>query len=101
MQTNIQGAEFLCIDDEGIEYERVFAYFDGSSCPSLVGKPKLFFFQACQGEKHDSGVRLTVDSAEPHCFQAQSSSLIDKPDNPLSHPITADQFAFYSCYPSK
>ena len=38
-------------------------------CSTLVGKPKMFFFQACQGKKHDmtslfGGVTAAV---EPYC----------------------------------
>lgn len=91
--------KFLCIDNEGIKYDQVFAKFDGEHCPSLIGKPKLFFFQACQGDTHDSGVRLHVDSTHSHGFQ-EHGSLIPKPDNPQSQPITADQFAFYCSYRS-
>ncbi|KAH9404464.1 hypothetical protein TYRP_000287 [Tyrophagus putrescentiae] len=54
---------------------------------------------ACQGDTHDSGVRLQVDSTHSHGFQ-EHGSLIPKPDNPQSQPITADQFAFYCSYRS-
>nr|CAB3262212.1 uncharacterized protein LOC100178691 [Phallusia mammillata] len=43
--------------------------FTAKRCPSLVGKPKLFFVQACRGLKMDEGVEVTqnmdvVDGAE-------------------------------------
>jgi hypothetical protein len=31
-----------------IKIEKVISYFEGDNCPSLKGKPKLFFIQACQ-----------------------------------------------------
>jgi caspase-like apoptosis-related cysteine protease len=52
--------------EKGIIYSRDTAYkpealwapFTADKCPSLAGKPKLFFLQACQGDKLDGGVRL-------------------------------------------
>ncbi|XP_021053725.1 caspase-8 [Mus pahari] len=32
------------------------SYFTGSKCPSLAGKPKIFFIQACQGNNFQKGV---------------------------------------------
>ena len=32
-----------------ISIKRFTSYFEASSCPTLAGKPKLFFVQACQG----------------------------------------------------
>ncbi|XP_023022611.1 caspase-1 [Leptinotarsa decemlineata] len=32
--------------------------FTADKCPTLAGKPKMFFMQACQGDKLDSGVNL-------------------------------------------
>ncbi|CAL1295807.1 unnamed protein product [Larinioides sclopetarius] len=48
--------------------EKVFAPFRGDVCPSLAGKPKLFFIQACQGDRLDCGVnvkcRISSDSGD-------------------------------------
>ncbi|KAF8796291.1 caspase-3-like isoform X2 [Argiope bruennichi] len=38
--------------------EHVFSPFRGDACPSLAGKPKIFFIQACQGDRLDSGVNV-------------------------------------------
>lgn len=34
--------------------------FTSGRCPSLAGKPKLFFIQACQGEDYQKGERVPV-----------------------------------------
>ena len=34
--------------------------FTADRCPSLAGKPKLFFIQACQGNRMDKGVEVMV-----------------------------------------
>ncbi|XP_026742651.1 caspase-1-like [Trichoplusia ni] len=39
--------------------ENLWYYFTGDKCPTLAGKPKLFFIQACQGDKLDGGVTLS------------------------------------------
>ncbi|KAK4809846.1 hypothetical protein QYF61_021306 [Mycteria americana] len=36
-------------DGKPIPIEKVVNYFNGTNCPSLRGKPKLFFIQACGG----------------------------------------------------
>lgn len=59
---------FVCIMTHGRENGTIFAYddefatselwenFTEENCPSLVGKPKLFFIQACRGSMTDHGV---------------------------------------------
>lgn len=53
--------------DAKFPVEWLFKYFLGDQCPTLVGKPKLFFVQACQGDRLDSGVPVigadSLDSA--------------------------------------
>lgn len=36
----------------------LWSYFTGDKCHSLIGKPKLFFIQACRGEKVDPGASV-------------------------------------------
>uniref|UniRef100_A0A674IVV2 Caspase-8 n=1 Tax=Terrapene triunguis TaxID=2587831 RepID=A0A674IVV2_9SAUR len=37
--------------------------FTGSECPSLAGKPKLFFIQACQGKRGQKSIPVKEDSS--------------------------------------
>ncbi|XP_073676153.1 caspase-3-like [Garra rufa] len=50
--------------DDGIELKKLFALFRGDRCKSLVGKPKLFFIQACQGSDLDAGTESDFGSEE-------------------------------------
>ncbi|XP_066488088.1 caspase-6 [Tiliqua scincoides] len=68
---------FMCIFLSHGEDDHVYAYdakikiqeltnrFRGDKCQSLIGKPKIFIFQACRGDKHDDPVlaRDAVDHA--------------------------------------
>ncbi|XP_057655051.1 caspase-7-like [Diorhabda carinulata] len=46
------------IDDGGVEIDEIVAEFSGEKCSAMKGKPKLFFFQCCRGEKTE----LKVDA---------------------------------------
>ncbi|KAL3875337.1 hypothetical protein ACJMK2_033295 [Sinanodonta woodiana] len=49
-------------DDRYIFTNDILEMFSDENCPSLKGKPKLFFIQACRGTNTDSGVEIiTVD----------------------------------------
>uniref|UniRef100_A0A669EPP7 Caspase-3 n=1 Tax=Oreochromis niloticus TaxID=8128 RepID=A0A669EPP7_ORENI len=66
-------ASFVCVllshGDEGVIYgtdgperfDTLAKYFRGDCCAGLVGKPKLFFIQACRGTNLDDGV-IETDS---------------------------------------
>lgn len=38
--------------------ETIWSNFTANRCPSLAGKPKLIFIQACQGDQLDGGIRI-------------------------------------------
>lgn len=69
-------ASFVCVllshGDEGIIYgtdgpekfENLTKCFKGDRCKSLVGKPKLFFIQACRGSELDDGATVETDSVD-------------------------------------
>ena len=44
--------------DTSYKPETIWTHFTADKCPTLAGKPKLFFIQACQGDKLDAGVTL-------------------------------------------
>ncbi|CAH0701920.1 unnamed protein product [Spodoptera exigua] len=51
--------------------ENLWSPFTDAKCPTLAGKPKLFMFQACQGDKYDDGITLKRETEtdgwyEPH-----------------------------------
>ncbi|RWS10270.1 caspase-like protein, partial [Dinothrombium tinctorium] len=72
---------FLWAKDKQYPIDTVYQYFKGDKCPSLAGKPKIFFIQACQGDKLDSGVKLVkyadvADSSAYHKIPTWADFLI-------------------------
>jgi caspase-like apoptosis-related cysteine protease len=50
--------EQLHAKDHSYNFGSLYAMFAADKCPTLAGKPKLFFLQACQGYQQDKGVEL-------------------------------------------
>ncbi|CAK9820742.1 unnamed protein product [Anthophora plagiata] len=48
----------LYAHDTSYKPESIWNHFTADKCPTLAGKPKLFFIQACQGDKLDAGTTL-------------------------------------------
>jgi len=58
-----------------IRFTEILDCFDGVRCPGLVNKPKLFFFQACRGNKSQSGYDVVDgNSSEPASKDASPTS---------------------------
>ncbi|XP_069689291.1 caspase-like [Periplaneta americana] len=49
---------YLHTRDTVYQTQELWMRFTGNKCPSLIGKPKLFFIQACRGTQVDSGVAV-------------------------------------------
>ncbi|XP_060720632.1 caspase-3a [Tachysurus vachellii] len=87
-------ASFVCVllshGDEGVffgtdgalELKALTSLFRGDRCRSLVGKPKLFFIQACRGTDLDPGIEVDSDT-----------------DNSMKIPVEADFLYAYSTAP--
>ncbi|XP_047222076.1 caspase-3a isoform X2 [Girardinichthys multiradiatus] len=86
-------ASFVCVllshGDEGVFYgtdgplqlQTLTSFFRGNRCKSLVGKPKLFFIQACRGTDLDPGVES------------------DSPEETTKIPVEADFLYAFSTAP--
>ncbi|KAJ8416541.1 hypothetical protein AAFF_G00358290 [Aldrovandia affinis] len=48
--------------DRPVPLQELTSFLTAERCPSLKGKPKLFFIQACRGDEYDCGVE--TDSVE-------------------------------------
>jgi len=48
----------LYASDHAYKPDRLWTAFNAEKCPTLAGKPKMFFIQACQGDQLDGGVHL-------------------------------------------
>ncbi|KAJ7424055.1 caspase 9 [Pitangus sulphuratus] len=96
-------------DGKPIPIEKIVNYFNGSNCPSLRGKPKLFFIQACGGEQKDRGFIVDCDSPKDEApgaslesdatpFRAPSGN-VDEPDAIACLPTPSDILVSYSTFP--
>ncbi|XP_063697621.1 caspase-like [Culicoides brevitarsis] len=55
---------YIYARDGQYKLESIWTYFTADRCPTLAGKPKLFFIQACQGDQLDGGITLLNDRTE-------------------------------------
>uniref|UniRef100_A0A8C6YVV2 Caspase 9 n=1 Tax=Nothoprocta perdicaria TaxID=30464 RepID=A0A8C6YVV2_NOTPE len=96
-------------DGKAIPIEKIVSYFNGSNCPSLRGKPKLFFIQACGGEQKDQGFEVETNSPgdDARRFSVESdatpfeapSGAPDELDAVASLPTPSDILVSYSTFP--
>ena len=59
----------LYAHDTAYKADSLWHHFTADRCPTLAGKPKLFFIQACQGDRLDPGITLkerTETDGLPH-----------------------------------
>ncbi|KAF3824230.1 hypothetical protein GH733_008515 [Mirounga leonina] len=61
-------------DGREVPIYELTSYFTGSKCPSLAGKPKIFFIQACQGDNYQKGIAVETDSEQKEAYLEMDSS---------------------------
>nr|CAH7733442.1 unnamed protein product [Callosobruchus chinensis] len=64
--------EVIGVDNKGLPIDEVLNEFSGEMCQYLKGKPKIFFFQCCRGEQHET---LAKD-AKPVTHKCHADMLI-------------------------
>ncbi|NWW49821.1 CASP8 protein, partial [Pedionomus torquatus] len=83
------------IDHELVNIKDLLSCFSGSNCPSLAGKPKVFFIQACQGSAHHPAVTVEEDfSGHLETDAIPLTTIPDKADILLGTATVED----YECY---
>ncbi|MBN3278446.1 CASP7 protein, partial [Polyodon spathula] len=77
--------------DGAMPIKTLTSLFRGDMCKSLLGKPKLFFIQACRGSEFDNGIQ--TDSGPPN----ESLETDANPQHKI--PVEADFLFAYSTVP--
>ncbi|XP_076317972.1 caspase-3-like [Tachypleus tridentatus] len=85
------GNEYLCGSEGSFNYNRLYDPFKDNVCPTLRGKPKLFFIQACRGTKVDNGVKLKKGYDMP---DHSNHSMLTNPDFLLAISTVPGYFSF-------
>ncbi|KAL4231256.1 Caspase-6 [Mactra antiquata] len=82
-----------CINgiDGALKLDSIFKLFQAENCPTLAGKPKLFFIQACRGTEFDDGCDVNVNVAD-----AQGSFSFPEEELEYRVPEEADFLISYS-----
>ncbi|XP_052396742.1 caspase-9-like isoform X1 [Carassius gibelio] len=86
------------VDGPSVPVQLITNYLSGQNCPSLQGKPKLFFIQACGGGKKDTGFEVPPDEKE-HSSIPISSRTPDELDARATLPTLSDILVSYSTFP--
>ncbi|XP_016107213.1 caspase 20, apoptosis-related cysteine peptidase [Sinocyclocheilus grahami] len=73
-------------DGAVISVDEIREPFNGINCKRLVGKPKMFFIQACRGGKNQDRVQVQADSSE----DGESEMEVDGDDFDITIPADTD-----------
>lgn len=101
------------VDGQFVPVQHVTNFLNGRHCPSLQGKPKLFFIQACGGGEKDTGFEVSPEEEVPPSFggeddqtdaipmssSSDSLSMSDEPDARATLPTPSDILVSYSTFP--
>lgn len=82
---------YIYAKDTHYKLENIWSYFTAPRCPTLAGKPKLFFIQACQGDRLDGGITLSRTETDSSDSQTMAYKI----------PIHADFLIAYSTIPGE
>ncbi|KAH8312611.1 hypothetical protein KR044_011672 [Drosophila immigrans] len=80
---------YIYAKDMQYKLDNIWSLFTANHCPTLAGKPKLFFIQACQGDRLDAGVTMQRGRTETDGDSSMSYKI----------PIHADFLIAYSTIP--
>ncbi|KAH8282972.1 hypothetical protein KR054_011228 [Drosophila jambulina] len=80
---------YIHAKDTSYQVEKLWYPFTSDKCPSLAGKPKLFFIQACQGKRVMDATTFTACSIESYDDSWTSYTI----------PVHADFLIAYSTIP--
>ncbi|NXL02791.1 CASP8 protein, partial [Mesembrinibis cayennensis] len=85
------------VDHKFVNVKDLVSCFTGSNCPSLAGKPKLFFIQACQGPEGHPAVTVKEDSSDR--LETDATPLTSIPDQAdiLVGMATVEDYECYRC----
>ncbi|XP_072300607.1 caspase-8 [Eucyclogobius newberryi] len=65
------------VDGQTVPIKQLTMFLNGSKCPSLVNKPKLFFIQACQGIFEQNAVSIETDGPTPCGIESDAAKFED------------------------
>ncbi|XP_063604215.1 caspase-1-like [Penaeus indicus] len=89
---NNNNEEFFYTYDHKLKTSELWTNFTPEKCPTLAGKPKMYFLQACRGEGVDKGVRLQ----QPRGMRVQTDSMPIEKDYAI--PLHADMLIMWASY---
>ncbi|XP_067658725.1 caspase-3-like [Haliotis asinina] len=78
------------VDGEVANIQEVTDMFNGQNCRTLVGKPKLFFIQACQGSEKDTGAGPSVSEITQ---RLESTGIEDNPQSEIENLVSTTRSA--------
>ncbi|XP_053945489.1 caspase-3-like [Anastrepha ludens] len=88
----------ICAADDFYSTEKLWEPFLGTNCPTLLGKPKLFFVQACRGKRVDQPVLSRLMMRSNFDAIPEFSNFSEPIYTTYAIPSTADILVMYSTF---